>query len=136
MSQKLNELHNKLQSDNYDIDKDENGIFLNDYDIDIIIAEESLLISTSDGNYYVNTIDEALLIITNIKLINDLSKSLSSNGFRFREVDLTHVYVIEHTAFSENGTLFLETNDGGVESFSNPEEVIGRLEEISVESNL
>lgn len=132
----INKLKETLKSNNFDIDEDEDGIFLNDYDIDIIPVEESLVISTNDGNYYVDSDDEALLIITNIKLIRDLVKSLSSNGFRFREVDLTHVYVIEHTAFSENGTLFLETNDGGVESFSNPEEVIGRLEEISVESNL
>lgn len=138
MEKILNDLYDKLKSMNIDMDKDEGGIYLNTYSIDIISEDNgsTLILSDEEGINYMSSVDEAVLFIKNKIVVEEARLKLAESSFKYKVVDSNHIYVLEHTVFSEDGVLVLEQNEGSLQKLSGADELIAELEEFSLNSEV
>ena len=69
-------------------------------------------------------------------VVEEARLKLAASSFKYKVVDSNHIYVLEHTVFSEDGVLVLEQNEGSVQKLSDADELIAELEEFSLNSEV
>ncbi|HAC5789064.1 TPA_asm: hypothetical protein GZX72_14675 [Listeria monocytogenes] len=130
----INRLNNRIQDLGYDTEADNEGVYLQDYDLDIVVDDSDFILSTQHSNYVTTSIDETVSKVKDISNISDVESSLI--GIPYQLVDDTHIYIMDYTVFSEDGKLWLEGTTGELEQFTKASDVISGLEEINMDSQL
>lgn len=130
----LKQLESKLKAANYDLDVDDNGIYVTLLDIDIVVEDESYLVSIPENSEtsYHSSVDEVLEVINRVNMIYNMKEELRKNNLSFKDVDSHMIYVKDFSIFYENSSLWLESVDGEVSSHTTPSSVIANLEDYQV----
>ncbi|HCX2884292.1 TPA: hypothetical protein OZI11_002511 [Staphylococcus aureus] len=125
----LYELNNKLEDEGYDTVLDEEGIYINKYNIDIIQDDTNYLIApeTSDA-IIVSSINEAITQVNNFVTIHGLEDELDKNNYTYKKSDLLQISIGDNIVSIDDGHFYLEAFDGSLEVYLNVNQIIGALQ--------
>ncbi|HDE8373987.1 TPA: hypothetical protein PR959_001626 [Staphylococcus aureus] len=125
----LYELNNKLEDEGYDTVLDEEGIYINKYNIDIIQDDTNYLIApeTSDA-IIVSSINEAITQVNNFVTVHGLEDELDKNNYNYKKSDLLQISIGDNIVYIDDGHFYLEAFDGSLEVYLNVSQIIGALQ--------
>ncbi|HDF0634997.1 TPA: hypothetical protein PEC45_002478 [Staphylococcus aureus] len=125
----LYELNSKLEDAGYDTVLDEEGIYINKYNIDIIQDDTNYLIvpETSDA-IIVSSINEAITQVNNFVTVHGLEDELDKNNYTYKKSDLLQISIGDNIVSIDDGHFYLEAFDGSLEVYLNVSQIIGALQ--------
>ncbi|HEO8820595.1 hypothetical protein [Staphylococcus aureus] len=125
----LYELNSKLEDEGYDTVLDEEGIYINKYNIDIIQDDTNYLIApeTSDA-IIVSSINEAITQVNNFVTVHGLEDELDKNNYTYKKSDLLQISIGDNIVSIDDGHFYLEAFDGSLEVYLNVSQIIGALQ--------
>ncbi|EZV56595.1 hypothetical protein [Staphylococcus aureus] len=125
----LYELNSKLEDAGYDTVLDEEGIYINKYNIDIIQDDTNYLIApeTSDA-IIVSSINEAITQVNNFVTVHGLEDELDKNNYTYKKSDLLQISIGDNIVSIDDGHFYLEAFDGSLEVYLNVSQIIGALQ--------
>ncbi|EZX75064.1 hypothetical protein [Staphylococcus aureus] len=125
----LYELNNKLEDEGYNTVLDEEGIYINKYNIDIIQDDTNYLIApeTSDA-IIVSSINEAVTQVNNFVTVHGLEDELDKNNYTYKKNDLLQISIGDNIVSIDDGHFYLEAFDGSLEVYLNVSQIIGALQ--------
>lgn len=125
----LYELNSKLEDEGYDTVLDEEGIYINKYNIDIIQDDTNYLIApeTSDA-IIVSSINEAITKVNNFVTVHGLEDELDKNNYTYKKSDLLQISIGDNIVSIDDGHFYLEAFDGSLEVYLNVSQIIGALQ--------
>ncbi|WP_215388649.1 hypothetical protein [Staphylococcus aureus] len=125
----LYELNSKLEDEGYDTVLDEEGIYINKYNIDIIQDNTNYLIApeTSDA-IIVSSINEAITQVNNFVSVHGLEDELDKNNYTYKKSDLLQISIGDNIVSIDDGHFYLEAFDGSLEVYLNVSQIIGALQ--------
>ncbi|HDE6087116.1 TPA: hypothetical protein PDP79_002378 [Staphylococcus aureus] len=125
----LYELNSKLEDAGYDTVLDEEGIYINKYNIDIIQDDTNHLIApeTSDA-IIVSSINEAITQVNNFVTVHGLEDELDKNNYTYKKSDLLQISIGDNIVSIDDGHFYLEAFDGSLEVYLNVSQIIGALQ--------
>lgn len=125
----LEQLNKKLIEQGHQTDYDKDGIYLPNYDIDIVQDENNFIIApNSEPATVTPNVDEAVIHINDYVKANGLEHELEKNNYDFKKSDDMHFSIGENSIYIQDGKLYLKGMDGGLDVYLDVKQIIGALQ--------